>query len=172
MFRTSSRAADRRSNSNSYYARQLAATLRTALAAGDPALAKRLAGGLQARYPLDEHALCAAQALLVEHTGDHAVAATLYAEAAARWRQFGNVLEHAHALLGEGRCLLALADPAAEQPLRQAAELFNSMSYRPALAETEALLEQTTAPRLLDALTLLRPSRRVLGRSHRPPKNR
>ena len=39
----------------------------------------------------------------------------------------------------------ALGDPAPEQPLRQAAELFGSMGYRPALAQTEALLEQTTA---------------------------
>ena len=36
-------------------------------------------------------------------------------------------------------------DPAAEQPLREAADLFSSMGYRPALAETEALLEQTNA---------------------------
>jgi hypothetical protein len=35
---------------------------------------------------------------------------------------------------------------AAGVPLRQAAELFSLMGYRPALAETEALLEQTTAP--------------------------
>ena len=129
-----------------YYARQLGAMLRTALAAGDPDLAERLADGLEPRYPLREHALCAARAQLAEHAGDHADAAALYAEAAARWQQFGNVREHAYALLGQGRCLVALADPAAEQPLRQAAELFSSMGYRPALAETEALLEQTTAP--------------------------
>ena len=127
-------------------ARQLAAMLRTALAAGDPDLARRLADGRRTTLPrLDEHALCAARAQLAEHAGDHAEAATLYAEAAARWQQFGNVPEHAYALLGQGRCLVALADPAAEQPLRQAAELFSSMGYRPALAETEALLEQTTA---------------------------
>jgi hypothetical protein len=41
--------------------------------------------------------------------------------------------------------MVALGEPAAEQPLRQAAELFGSMGYRPALAETNALLEQTTA---------------------------
>jgi hypothetical protein len=40
--------------------------------------------------------------------------------------------------------LLTLADPTAEQPLRQAADLFNSMGYRPALAETEALIVQTS----------------------------
>ena len=107
-----------------YYARQLAAMLRTALAAGDPALAKRLADGLEPRYPLDEHALCAARAQLAEHAGDHADAATLYAEAAARWQEFGNVPERAHALLGQGRCLLALGRPGAEEPLREARDLF------------------------------------------------
>ena len=120
--------------------------VRTALAAGDPAVAKRLAKGLRLRYPLDEHALRAANAQLAEHAGDHAEAATLYAEAAERWHDFGNVREYAYALLGQGRCLVALADPAAEDTLRQSAELFGSMGYCPALAETEALLEQTTAP--------------------------
>jgi hypothetical protein len=120
--------------------------LRTALAAGDAELAQRLADGIDPRYPLNQHALCAARAQLAEATGEHAQAAALYAEAADRWREFGNVPERANALLGQGRCLLTLADLAAEQPLRQAAERFASMGYRPALAETEALLEQTTAP--------------------------
>jgi class 3 adenylate cyclase len=128
-----------------YYSRQLGAMLRTALAAGDPGLARRLADGIEPRYPGRDHALCAARAQLAEHAGDHAGAATLYVEAAARWQQFGNVREYAYALLGQGRCLVALADPGAEEPLRQAAELFASMGYRPAGAETEALLAQTTA---------------------------
>ena len=118
--------------------------LRTALAAGDPGLARRLAEGIEPHYPGREHALCAARAQLAEHAGDHAIAAALYAEAASRWQQFGNVREYAYALLGQGRCLLTLADPTAEQPLRQAADLFNSMGYRPALAETEALIVQTS----------------------------
>ena len=129
-----------------YYARRLAAMVRTALAAGDPALAKQLAEGLEPLFPLREHALCAARAQLAEDAGDHAKAVTLYAEAAERWQEFGNIPEHAHALLGRGRCLITLEDPTADQPLRQAAELFRSMGYRPALAETEALLEQATAP--------------------------
>ena len=129
-----------------YYSRQLGAMLRTALAAGDPDLARRLADGFDSRDPLREHALCAARAQLAEHAGGHTEAAVLYAEAAARWQQFGNVPERAHALLGRGRCLAALPDAAAaEQPLRLAAELFSSMGYKPALAETEALLEQTIA---------------------------
>jgi class 3 adenylate cyclase/tetratricopeptide (TPR) repeat protein len=125
-----------------YYARQLTAMLRTALAAGDPELAERLADGLEPFYPLHEHALCAARAQLVEHAGDHADAAALYGEVAGRWQQFGNVREHAYALLGQGRCLVALGDPAAEAPLAEARELFASMGYEPALVETEALRVQ------------------------------
>jgi hypothetical protein len=128
-----------------YYARQLPAMLRTALAAGDPALAKRLADAFEPRHPLNEHALCAARAQLAETAGEQAEAAELYAEAAKRWQQFGNVPERAYALLGQGRCLLALGQPADETPLAAARALFVSMSYKPALAETNTLLQQTTA---------------------------
>jgi tetratricopeptide (TPR) repeat protein len=130
-----------------YFARQLPAMLRTALAAGDPALAKGLAEGLELRYPLQEHALCSARAQLAEHAGDYVGAAALYAEAAERWREFGNVPEHAYALLGQGRCLLALGRPGTEKPFREARDLFATMGYRPALAETEALLEQMASAR-------------------------
>jgi uncharacterized delta-60 repeat protein len=82
---------------------------------------------------------------LAEHAGDHADAAILYAEAAARWQEFGNVPERAHAHLGQGRCLLALNRAEAEQPLREARDLFAAMGYKPAFAETEALLEQVAA---------------------------
>jgi hypothetical protein len=126
-----------------YYSRQLAAMVRTSLACGDRRFAERLAGSLEPRYPLEEHALCAARAQVTEHAGKHAEAARLYAEAAARWQEFGNVPERAYALLGQGRCLRALGQPKAEEPLREARDLFASMGYKPALAETEALLEQT-----------------------------
>ena len=128
-----------------YYSRQLAFMVRTALTAGDFELAKQLSEGLEATLPVREHALCAARAQLAEHAGDHAGSATLYADAAARWQEFGNVPERAYALLGQGRCLLALDDPAAREPLSQARDLFSAMGYRPALADTEALLERMTA---------------------------
>jgi len=128
-----------------YYSRQLAAMLRTAIAAGDSELAERLAEGLEPLFPLREHALCAARAQLAEAAGDHVEAAALYAEAAERWREFGNVPERAHALLGHGRCLLSLGRPEAEAPLRQARELFRSVGYRPALEGCDALLGQTAA---------------------------
>ena len=63
-----------------YYARQLPAMVRTALATGDAALAGRLADGLEPRYPLDEHALCAVRALLAENAVEDEEAAALYAE--------------------------------------------------------------------------------------------
>jgi len=130
------------SHETSYYPRLLPSMVRTALAAGDPALAARLAHGLEPRYPLDEHALCAARAQLAEAAGNHADAAILYAEAGMGWQQFGNGPERAYALLGRGRCLSALGKPEAEEPLREARALFTSMGYKLALAETEVLLEQ------------------------------
>ena len=129
-----------------YYGRYLPAMVRTALAVGDRPLAERLAEGLKPRQPFDDHARCAARAQLAEDAGGHAEAAGLYGEAAARWQQFGNVPEGAYALLGQGRCLLALGESGAQEPLREARELFGSMGYKPALAETQALLEHTTAP--------------------------
>jgi hypothetical protein len=119
--------------------------VRTALAAGDPALADALAAGLEPCYPLHEHALCACRAQLAEAAGEHKEAAILYVETVNRWRDFGNVPERAHALLGQGRCLLAVGRSGAEQPLAEARDLFASMGYEPALANTEALLKQTAA---------------------------
>jgi hypothetical protein len=132
-------------NGSPYYARCLPQMVRSGLAVGQRELAERLLGSLTSRYPLTEHAVCTARAALAEDGGEHGAAAGRYAEASERWLEFGNVPERAYALLGQGRCLLTLGDPAAEQPLREAAELFGSMGYRPALAETNALLEQTTA---------------------------
>jgi tetratricopeptide (TPR) repeat protein len=126
---------------SSYYPRLLPTMVRTAISVDDVELGGRLIDDLKPLYPLHEHALCATRAQLAEAADDHVEAAALYAEAAERWREFGNVPERAYALLGHGRCLYTLGDPAAEQPLRQAAGLFSSMGYRPALAETEALID-------------------------------
>jgi class 3 adenylate cyclase len=129
-----------------YYARQLPAMIRTALAAGDAELAHRLLPEMEPRYPLDDHALCAARAQLAEHAGEYANAAALYAEAAERWLRFGNVPERAYALLGHGRSLVAIDDLGAVRPLSEARTLFESMGYEPALREAESLLEQAAAP--------------------------
>jgi len=120
--------------------------VRRAPAAGDDVPAERLVDRLEVRYPADEHALCATRAQFAEHAGRHEDAAALYAEAAERWRSFGNVPERAYALLGQGRSLAALGKPTAEAPLAAARELLASLGYQSALAETEALL--TNVPTL------------------------
>jgi hypothetical protein len=108
-------------------------------------LASTLTNQLQPQFPLHHHAVTASRAQLAEHTADHAQAARLYADAAEHWRAFGNVPERAYALLGQGRSLLAQGQPGAEQPLGEARDLFASMGYTPALAQTETLLATCTA---------------------------
>jgi class 3 adenylate cyclase/tetratricopeptide (TPR) repeat protein len=127
-----------------YYASVLPELVRTALALEEPALAARLAAGVEPRTPHVHRALAACRAQLAEAAGERAEAAGLHAEAAERWREFGNVPERAYALLGQGRCLVAVGKPA-EVPLGEARELFASMGYKPALTETEALLGEGEA---------------------------
>ncbi len=128
-------------------ARQFPSLCRDALALDDEPLVERLVQRFEAKatVPFDEHVLASARAQLAEAAGDRAEAAELYREAVERWREFGRVPELAYALLGQGRCLVALGQPEADEPLREAKELFTSMGYKPALAETEALLAETAA---------------------------
>ncbi len=127
-------------HTEAYYAEALPAVVRTALSLGEPELAARLVSDVQPVTPLFEHALVASRAALAETAGDHPEAAALYAEAADRWHEFGHVPERAYALLGQGRCLTEIRAPEAVQPLLEAGELFATMGYQPALAETEALV--------------------------------
>ena len=122
----------------------LPSVVRTALALDETALAASLADGIEPVTPLHQHALVASRAQLAEAAGDQRRAATLRRGRRAL-AEFGNVPERAYALLGQGRCLTALGQPEAQEPLREARELFASMGYQPALAETNALLERTTA---------------------------
>ncbi|MGZ4411396.1 MAG: hypothetical protein ACXVY8_04610, partial [Gaiellaceae bacterium] len=133
---------DRLSNSRSdpVYVTLLPSLVRSALALNDPSLATSLTEGVHPLTPLHQHVLTSSHAQLAEAAGNHSEAASLYTDAAHRWHQFGNVPERGYALLAQGRCLRAIGDPAADQPLAGARELFALMGYRSALAETEALL--------------------------------
>ncbi len=120
--------------------------VRTALTTANPELAERVVTGFDARHPLAEHALTSAMAALVEAQGHHQAAAEQYAEAAKRWQSFDVVPERAFALLGQGRCLVALGRlTEAPQPLSAARDIFQELQAAPSLAETDALLEQATA---------------------------
>jgi hypothetical protein len=125
------------------YAWCLTELVRSAVAVGDHEVAGSLAAGVRPATPCDQYGLMSCQAQLAEANGNHTEAASLYADAAHRWNQFGNVPEHAYSLLGQGRCLRALGDPAGQQPLAEARELFASMGYNPALAETDSLLAES-----------------------------
>jgi hypothetical protein len=128
-----------------YYGSRLSELTRCALALGELELAGRLVDGVEPRTPLLRHALAAGRAQLAEAAGDHEQALVLHAEAAERWQEFGNIPERAYALLGRGRSQLSLGRAGAEAALGEARELFASLGYEPALAETEALLAQATA---------------------------
>ena len=128
-----------------YYAAALPGLVRCALELGEPALAARLIAGVEPRTPLQQHGLATGLAELAEAAGDPATAATGYADAAAHWRKFGDLPELASALLGEGRCLVALGTPGADAPLREARELLTTMGYAPASSETDTLLQRAEA---------------------------
>lgn len=75
-----------------------------------------------------------------ERAGEHSRAAALYADAAERWERFTEVVEQAHALIGQGRCLLAAGQPGAGRPLHRARALFAHMGARPRVDECTDLL--------------------------------
>lgn len=130
---------------------QMTAAVRTAVGGGDVALADRIRDKLDAhlpehRLPLHHHVLTTMDALLAKAHGEDQAAAAGFADAAARWRAFGMPYEEAQALLGQGRCLVALGRaPEAAPVLGQAREIFVRLGAKPALEETEKLLAQPGA---------------------------
>ena len=119
----------------------LPAQLRMAAALDDLDLARRFAAKTIAARPLDSHALVLLSALEAEHEGRLDEAARQFAEAASRWHAFGVPWEEAQALLGQGRCLVALGrDDDASRPLRRAARVFKRLGAGPALSQTLRLL--------------------------------
>jgi class 3 adenylate cyclase/tetratricopeptide (TPR) repeat protein len=96
-------------------------------------------------YWWDEFGDLVSRASLAEAEGDHLSALTGYADAAEKYRRLGVRLEQAFALLGQGRCLLALDRPDDAIPvLERARDMFATMGARPALAETDALLAKVS----------------------------
>jgi predicted ATPase/class 3 adenylate cyclase len=128
-------------------AQHLPDVLRVCAAAGATSLAETLLEGtgvvVAARH---RHAMHVARAVLAEAQGQLEPALVLYEEVAERWAEYGFVLEQGQALLGAGRCLLALQHPdRAARSLQKAQEIFESLGARPLVAEAEPLLEQAAA---------------------------
>jgi hypothetical protein len=111
------------------------------IAAGPaPALARDLLAAAEPTATRYRLAATTAAAALAEAGGDPGTAAAGYAEAAAGWTAYTQVLERALALLGRGRCLTTMGDPEAAEVLRVAADQLTSLGARPAAAEAAALL--------------------------------
>ena len=121
----------------------LPAATRVALRRDDAGLAQRLCRLVCGELSAVQIALASVAALLTEGAGEYEAAAEGFADAAARWREFGVPFEEAHALFGQGRCLAALGRaPEAAAPLAAAREIFARLDARPALGETERLLSR------------------------------
>ena len=122
------------------------ALVRTALAAGGAGLAARLADATTAQTPWKERVLITCRAFVAEARGESETALAGFADASARWHDFGVPYEEAQALLGEGRCLIALGKAAAAAvPLAAAREILARLGAKPALEETDALIEQVAS---------------------------
>ena len=103
--------------------------LRVSVAAGELALAQSLVDGAAeaSRSQLLLNSTTSARATLAEAHASAEEAATLYAEAAAAWEEWGSVVERAYALLGLGRC-------GDEDAAREAAAIFERLGATPVLA--------------------------------------
>ena len=119
---------------------------RICVAAGEPDVLRALLDGHTPFSTRDRCSTLAARAGLAELEGDLASALTRYEEAAEAWAAFPHVLEHGHALLGVGRCLLALGRTVeAGERSREARALFASLGALPLVVETDELLAIATA---------------------------
>ncbi len=123
----------------------LADLVRVCVAAGDLRRAAALIGDAQPAVPRHRLSILAARAVLAEAHGELPDAATLHAEAAHGWEAYGHVLEHGQALLGLGRCRVALGQPGIEQPLAGASQLFARLQATPLVAETDRWLGHAIA---------------------------
>jgi tetratricopeptide (TPR) repeat protein len=122
-----------------------AEAVRAAIADGALDLAERLLAGAEGRPPRLSNAVLSARAALAEAKGELEQAAALYGDAVDRWHEFGFLLEEGQALLGVGRCFLALRAEEAVPTFTTARAIFARLEARPLLAETDALLAKTRA---------------------------
>jgi class 3 adenylate cyclase/tetratricopeptide (TPR) repeat protein len=126
-----------------YRLRELAGTVRVLIRCGAVGDAEAQMQGLTPTTPRHRAVLASARAEMAEARNDLAGGAALHGEAAEAWSRFGDVVEHAWALLGQGRCLTRLGDlDAATDRLRAAREAFVGFGAEPLIAETDDWLGQ------------------------------
>jgi hypothetical protein len=90
--------------------------------------------------------MASARAMLAEMEGDDEGASAAYQDAADRWEAFPAVLEHGLALMGVGRCLMALGKQSqGTDRLRAARGRFGALKAAPLVAEVDELLARATS---------------------------
>ena len=133
-------------NARIYRAFLFADVARVCVAADALPLAKRLATDLDVVAPGHVYGLLSGRAVIDEAEGRLGEALSGYTQAAALWREFGNVVEEAYALLGRGRCLLGRERTgAAAGPLAAARGVFERLGARPLVAEVDEHLARAKA---------------------------
>jgi len=130
-----------------YLGQQIADLVRVCVAVGQRAAGKALAAQAHDGVARNRHGLLAARAALAEADGALEEAARRYDEAAARWGDFGQRLERARALVGAGRCLVAVGRPEDRDRLQSAGRLLATLNAGPLLAEANAALRRSTTAR-------------------------
>lgn len=120
--------------------------VRLAVAAGDLDLARRLLKANPGFPGRSETIVASGRAVLAEAEGRYDDALFGFRDAAERWAANGNVIEGGRALLGVGRCLVALGLTAeAVDPLGEARDVFVGVEAAVLVAEVDDLLAQTAA---------------------------
>jgi hypothetical protein len=122
-----------------YREHYLADLVRLCIGTGNLAAAERIIGQVDAFATRHRISLVTADALMHEAKGEFQIACAGHLEAAPEWESYGNVLEHARALLGAGRCLRGVGLPA-DQHLARAKEVFENLGAVSLLREAESLL--------------------------------
>jgi hypothetical protein len=89
-----------------------------------------------------------ARAMLDEAEGDLEAARREYATAAVALERHADVVEHAYALMGLGRCLLAVGETHdGVMRLRESREIWERLNAAARIAEIDALLSIGRSPR-------------------------
>jgi class 3 adenylate cyclase/tetratricopeptide (TPR) repeat protein len=119
---------------------------RVCLAADEAGLLRSLIGQGVEHLTRDQNSMASARAMLAEMEGDDEGASAAYQDAADRWEAFPAVLEHGLALMGVGRCLMALGKQSqGTDRLRAARGRFGALKAARLVAEVDELLARATS---------------------------